>query len=451
MNSIYTYIYLGIIFGIFVSFGTLFRIILNRKVDLVDWFTLAFGFFNGFSFAFILWSTNNGKNDWIWSQWLLGKSSYYPAFLASSLLFVMSVWFVASIKDFKVFIKKYDNFKPRTLVKSNNSRIAVISWIMLIAAIFSYYVYASGYGGFTNLLKFAPLIRSGRFDLIEIDNPWTFLSRVGSFAFFSSFVFFGLFLHKLKHKGAKTLDFVGFLISFAVSFFILYSWLGRIALVSYLLVFPIGYLIFKYGFSFRFFLWLSIIVVMVVFVAIPYMNVFLKRGTPVQDIQEFYTKEMSFPYVSFIAQLKNSTYRNMKDILMIPLYILPDSIFKDSLNLDTSSDVNTMRIKGALKGQDNVSGEIPADILTFSFMQGGIFGLFAVGILLGICLLFLDSFISKLPAGISEVLYAYAIINCAVLLIPYGDPRHFVLENIYFIFGMLALYVFKGVHVEKKS
>jgi len=438
------WILLGVIFGIAACLGTLLRIVIRHKIDLVDWFTFAFGSFNGFSFSFIIWVTYNGQNDWLWTQWILGHRDFYGIYLASSLLFLLSTWAGATLQDFKRFGKRHRNVSaPKQSESSISTSMSLISWAMLFIAIISYYVYVKGYGGFSNLLKFAPFIRSGRFDLIAISNPWTFLERFGSFSFFSSFVFFGLVLSNTRDKKFSLSKLIGFIISFALSLTILYIRRGRLSLVSYLIVFPIGFSLFRYKISFKTILILIILGIIAVFLIIPQANLILKRGTEIMDISQFYASQMSFPYVSFFAQMDSGQYRFMEDVVLSPIYILPDRIFKGLLHIETASDVNTARIKGAIKGEgSSVTGEVPVDILTFAFMQGGIVGLFAVGFLWGIFLLFVDSFIGLVPTGVKEALYAFSIINISILTIPYGDSRHFLLENIYFVVGIIAFYMF---------
>jgi len=438
------WILFGIIFGIAAYLGTILRITVRHRIDLVDWFTFAFGSFNGFSFSFIIFVTYNGKNDWLWTQWILTHRDLYGIYLASSLLFLISTWAGATLQDFRRFGKNHSGFSGhKQSEKHINIRISLISWTMLFIAIISYYVYVKGYGGVSNLLEFAPFIRSGRFDLIAVSNPWTFLERFGSFSFFSSFVFFGLLLYNVRNKKFNLSTLIGFIISFALSLTILYIRRGRLSLVSYLIVFPIGFSLFRYKISFKTILILIILGIIAVFILIPQTNLILKRGTEVTDISQFYAREMSFPYVSFFAEMDSGEYRFMKDVFLTPIYILPDRILKGLLEIKTASDINTVRIMGATKGEySSVTSEIPVDILTFAFMQGGIFGLFAVGFLWGIFLLFIDSYISFLPSGVKEILYAFSIINVSILTIPYGDSRHFLLENIFFVVGIIAFYVF---------
>lgn len=444
------WIVLGVLFGIAVSSGTSLRIIIRKKVDLVDWFALAFGLFNGFSFSFILWATYSGKNDWVWAQWIFNHKDLYGAYLASSLLFLLSVWVGSALVDYKKPKEHSDDAKHKQLVSTINAKMNLISWSILIIAIICYFLYVKGYGGVSNLLKFAPFIRSGHFELITCVNPWTFLERFGSFALFSSFVFFGIILSKTMHKIKLFTSWIGFIISILLSIFVLYARLGRLSLVSYLTVFPVGYMLYRYRISLRTVFSLVIVFVLVVIVIIPEANVILHRGTDTSDVIVFYANQILFPYVSFFAQMDSGQYRFMKDIILIPLDILPDRLYKGVLRLDTSSDVNTIRINGAVKGQDSVSGEVPADLLTFAVMQGGLFGLVVVGLLWGIFLLLLDGFLQLVPAGVREMLYSFSIINISVLTIPYGDPRHFVLENIYFIFGIVVFYLFgitKGAEI----
>lgn len=440
---------LGILFGVTAFSITLLRIVIREKVDLVDWFTLAFGLFNGFNFSFILWATYSGKSDWVWAQWIFNHKDLYGAYLASSLLFLLSVWVGSVMFDYEKPKKHYSNSgKDKQAGDAMVGKMSLVSWLMLIFAIIGYSLYVSGYGGVSNLLKFAPFIRSGHFELVPFVNPWTFLERFGSFALFSSFVFFGIILSKSVHKTRLFTSLIGFIISFLFSFFVLYARLGRLSLVSYLVVFPIGFLLCRYGISIRTVFALITIFVLVVIIIIPEANVILHRGTDTSDLTAFYANQISFPYVSFCAQMDSGQFRFMKDVLLIPLDILPDRLYKGVLQLDSASDINTIRIKGALKGQDSVSGEVPADLLTFAIIQGGVVGLVVVGLLWGIFLLLFDKFIQLVPAGVREMLYSFSVINISVLTIPYGDPRHFLLENIYFIFGIVAFYLFGVVRTE---
>ncbi|MGC8979220.1 hypothetical protein [Caldisericum sp.] len=451
MNDIYVWILLGIMFGVFALFGTVIRVASRHRIDLVDWFTLAFALFNGFSFSFILWMTYNGQNDWSNSQWILGHKNFYGAYLLSGLIFLLSTWIGASLLD-KGRIKKSSGFREITDKNSLPllSRMAKISWVMLFIAIASYFIYVKGYGGYGSLLKYAPFIRSGHFELIPVSNPWTFLERFGSFAFFSSFVFFGLALSNVSARRFKALNIAGFIVSFSLSILVLYARLGRLSLVAYLVIFPIGYWLFRYKISFRTIILLIAISSLTIFVLVPLANSLLKRGSSSTGIGTFYASQMSFTYISFFAQMDAGQYRYMKDVLLSTIDILPDRIFKNLLHLDSASDVNTARIKGAVKGQDGVSGEVPIDILTFSFMEGGILGLLILGIIWGAILMFVEIFINKILSPVREMLYVFSIINISVLTIPYGDPRHFFVENLYFVVGVAAFYIFGAINIKRE-
>lgn len=413
--------------------GTIFRIVMHKRLDLVDWFVGTMGAFNGIGYAFVLWATHTGTNQF-WAQWILPYNSYYwiPPFL--SLIAVGSVWIGAAVAggSRKPF-EKYDDLSSTVLIKK-------LAWGFLFVGIFCYYLYARAYGGFFELLNYSNLIRSGMFDLIEIDNPWSFLGRLGSLTFFSSFLFYSIVLEG-RLKGCSRLIFLlGLAVSVGFSLYVLYSWLARVAIVMYISVFPVAYVYYRSRNSYSMIIKLSLIFFTIA-IALPVLSLWITPGKASTSIIEFYAKELSFPAVSLFSTIDDTNFRFFFDLFVAPLYMIPSKIWSGVFGLVTASDVNTEMIFGYRKGEGGVTGGVPTDFITFGYMQMGVIGVSLMGILMGGGLVWLERFINWMPGrGLRSVLYTYCMFMISILTVLYADPYHIVQRNIHFIIGIASLF-----------
>lgn len=423
--------------------GTLFRIRVRKRLDLVDWFVGTMGAINGVGYAFVIWATHSGRNPY-WASWILPYNEYYWLFPILSLIAVMGVWLSATVAGSlrtNLLTIKHADLSPKSL-----SRIEKLAWVLLLLGILSYWQYARAYGGFIALLNYSNLIRSGLFDVIGIDNPWSFLQRLGGLVFFSSFLFYALVIERQLKNRTQILNALGLVISLCFSLYVLYSWLGRVAIIAYLAVFPLSYIYYRHfrghfrihRMSVRLFF-----LILTIAIALPLLSLWMTPGKSSRDIFEFYARELSFPTVSFLSAIESDEFRFCRDLLVAPLYVLPQRIWSGVIGYDTASDINTVRIYGYRKGEGGVTGGIPTDMVTFSYMQLGVVGVALMGILLGAALVWLEKLILQAPTtGLRAVFYAYCALMLSALTVLYADPQHIIRRNIHFIVGIFTLFVF---------
>jgi hypothetical protein len=430
----------GVLFAL-ITYAVLYiRIYNKKKLELIDWFMLSLATFNGLGFSFVFWATNNGMNSSFWNQYIsMYDNQTAVMYLLSSIILSLSTAF-----GWKIF----KSLKPSKLINEKNmsgaytiriiKKVKLVAWIMLILGVFSYALYANAYGGFLGLLNYSIAIRSG---IMSINNPFSFLQRFGSFAFFSSFIFFGLIIDKTIDKKHIKRCFWGFILSLSFSIYVLYSWAGRVGALIYLATFMLGYLLHNYKTVTKLIRKLIILGVSLPLVLLG-IDSLLSRSSSSIGITELFAKELSFPLASYVVQFGQDNYRFFKDIVVAPLFLLPQRIWSVMLNIEVASSYNTFVFFGARKGEAGVTGSIPVDMLTFANMQASIFGVVVVGLLWGALIYYLEIFVRKInPIGVRKVIYSNMILNIALLTVLYGDPQHIVIRNFAMIIGLILMTV----------
>ena len=318
--------------------------------------------------------------------------------------------------------------------RRTNGRIEQAAWTMFVLAFFMQWLYSHAYGGFIEILEYSSLIRSAIF---IVNNELSFLEPFGALALFASFGFWGLWLS--GRRKASTI--IGLLLSTFFSFYLLYSWLGRIGFLVYLSTFILGALFFRQSRPLQFLL-IGGALGMGILNGAYYISIFLGLNTA-GGLSQFLARELSFPFASFFAQLDagEHLFRSFKDIVAVPLFLLPSSLW--STWIDEVSQVNTALILGAPKGEGGVTGGIPVDLLTLGLMQAHMFGVPFVGGIFGIFLRIIQNLIDRIPnAGVSTVFGVYAAFKIAVLGVFYSQPALVVKENFAFLIAGLIIALF---------
>lgn len=432
----------GILFTVIVGEIEYYRIFLNKKkFEYLDFFLVALALFNGFGYAFVFWGTGKGLNIPIWTTRIESYDavsiSIYFALNIILLTTVIVGWTVCCQLNGKAQAVKYDE------EKSFYSSIEKAAWILLAIAVGAYLLYSRAYGGFGGLLKYSKLIRSG---IVTVYNPFSFLQRFGAFSLFSSFLFFSMLIDKSLKMIRRKTGIIGFLVSFGFSFFVLYSWEGRIAFIVYLLTFILAMIIYRNNSIIRLIRKFSKVLILA-FLLIIAVDRLLTR-TPVEvSVTGLFVKELSFPSAAFITQLDSETYRWFKDIFIAPVYLLPYTIWRYKLGLDTASIVVTYNFWGAYKGEAGVTGSIPVDLLTFSYMQAHIAGVIIVGFFTGAGLYGMQKLQNSIPIdSLRAVIGSNIILNVIILTVPYGEPYHIITRCFYLIGGLIILKFIFGRH-----
>lgn len=426
----------GLIFTFIVAVIEYNRIFLSKKkLENLDFFLATLALFNGLGYAFVFWGTGQGLNTFIWTARI---ESYDPASI--SIYFALNILLSAAVITgwsiaYRLTKKTQDD---RHLYSEKNiySGINKLAWFLLFTAVAAYILYSKAYGGFGGLLKYSKLIRSG---ILTVYNPFSFLQRFGAFSFFSSFLFFSMIMDKNSYRDKGKVGITGFTLSFLFSLFVLYSWEGRIAFIVFLLSFVLAVVLYRYASIIRLMRIFLIIFILGLLLIIA-VDRLLKRSPGDLSVTSLFVKELSFPSAAFISQFKSNSYRWFKDILIAPAYLLPSRIWRNMLGLDTASMQVTYEFWGAYKGEAGITGSIPVDLLTFSYMQAHIAGVVLTGLLTGAVLFGLQRLQDNIPVkGVRAVISSNIILNFIILLVPYGEPYHIISRCFYLIGGLVLL------------
>jgi hypothetical protein len=430
-------LFLAVFFMIIAWAGVLVRLVLRKRLDLIDWFVGALGFTNGACYIVVLIATYQGLNTTRWGKALLSFESSFWLVPVLGLIGIIGAWLGGFL--WPIGSKNFPLFKivSSGTLDIKEQFIEKMAWIFLLLAFICYYQYTRAYGGFFQLLNYSSLIRSGLFDLIGVQNRWSFLKPFGGFAFFSSFLFFALILKNCINR--RFIKGLGLVLSFLFSIYVLYSWRGRVGFVKYLSVFSLGYIFCRFGYGYKSLVRISLIIMLLIFILSP-LSFLMTPGKASDNLASFYAKELSYPFASLFSAVDKSEYRYGRDVFHAPLYFMPERIWGPMLNLDTASTINTERIMGARKGEDGVTGSIPVDFITFWYMQLGIYGVAIGSFLWGILLRWVDGIICNVNSKeLRALFYAHIVLSFAMQTSLYADPRHIITRNFYFLCGFFML------------
>ncbi|SFU57899.1 hypothetical protein SAMN05216339_104202 [Nitrosomonas eutropha] len=406
------------IVGVFIFFVSLTLIVMCTQKKgyppLISWTLLAVGLVYGLGWVAVVHSAVS-RGNFLGAENIVFNQDYW-------LLYNLSVMFAVS-----GIFTGWNILRPVTSFTSKISasifclsyrQLMFVAWFMLITAFVFRYLYVSAFGGFLLYLEYSRAIRSGIF---EVNNPWSFLQPFGHLALFSSYIFWAV-----RREGCKTFfNFAGFWLAFLFSVYVLYSWSGRVGFIVYLCVFLLAFIYLK-----RFPARVIVIGGMVGGLAALYLayiisNVFEIKGA---DNFSFYVvREISFPFVSFFAQLEHGEYlyRGFMDLLFSPLYLLPSSWTTGFL--EGVEQVNTLVISGAKKGDYGVTGGIPVDLITLGLMQMHIPGIFFTSVVFGVFIKLLQVFFGTVKSdSLRCILLAYAAIKISFISVFYADPSNFI-------------------------
>lgn len=278
--------------------------------------------------------------------------------------------------------QKKDFYTPKNIIysKSNNyfNTALFIStlFILLIGCICNYLFYRA-YGGYFNYLPYATMVRAG---VVVLDNPFTFLSPLRGCIGIACLLSFAAMI---KSKRNFFPYFFIFVISFVLTILNFYANRGRLSIIRFFLCMVL--IVFftrnkRYRISFKLVFSILVLAIISIFMLNIVGNM---MGRNVGDsIIQSLCFELSFPFVSFKLELSNlsiDSYRYFIDILGIGLYMLPTRVWSGLIG-HTSSQVNTNFFVGSYQ---TTGGEIPVDIVSFSFMQFGVFGVVFVALITG--------------------------------------------------------------------
>jgi hypothetical protein len=167
-------------------------------------------------------------------------------------------------------------------------------------------------------------------------------------------------------------------------------------------------------------------------------QILLEEGSNV--IFQSVLREFTFPYVNLLVALEDVS--NVLDIYVLEfakgvLNLLPLGTIGLS-NVDTLSNINTIKY--------GTEGQIPIDLLSFSYYSMGIIG---VTIIVSIFCILYKSFDNQMNVSHSYESYAlHSIVACKLcFVVMYSDMEQFLTGNFYIFIFILLCFVFKEVRV----
>lgn len=391
-----------------------------KEYDLVCWFFLSYGTMIGFGLVITgFYFEDNVSKGLLIPEFRDRYSQSAFVFIPVSILFMISVFlgglFCHNLKATcslgRNRFSSISNHQDVALLR----RYSLSALLLFILSFTGYYIYVHAYGGFISYLAYSAAIRSGVFDSLP-PNPFSFLIAFGSLSYISSFIYFSL----LKRNVTSFFLFM-FLISLFFSIYVLVSRVGRVSLLFYILVFLLSFVLKPNDLSpryFRFFIF-SLIFFILLFA----VNSILERGA-YSGVMQLLSMELIFPIASLLNSLEVSvSFRLGVDLFLLPLYWTPQRFWHEYV---VSADAyNTYLLFGLFKGEGGLTGAVPSDILTLSYLNLGYFGFVIFGFFTG-CILSICDLICR-RVKIKEVrilLYCYLVMNLSVLLPIYADPSH---------------------------
>lgn len=424
--------------------GTALRYVIRKRMDLLDWFVVSVGVFNGGGTALVLLAQLKGYSQPFLeslSRSDLGDLVYYSYFCW---VLLGTLWLGGVVGGRVLLLRKQTPQGPRkegverAPLMFSTRNINTLGWLMLVLAVFTYWLYSRAYGGFAGLLKWSYYIRSGLFDYVP-RNPWSFLRPFGSFSMFSALLFWSVISGSRTAKRRQR-SWIGFVLAFSFSLYVLVSYRGRLGLVMYLLIFPASRLLAKTGGRVN--VRSCVHLVLIVLVASSMLLVsdsVLGTGKGAASAIEFFAKELAFPLRAFSTFFANPEYSYLKDIAVIPLLFMPERL--RGAWYETPSQRITTAIAGVPRGVDGVTAGIPTDIITFGLMQLGIFGVVVVGIALGWVLTRLEAWFRRLPMNPESVavFYTAACFQLVTLSSLYAEPSHIINRGFALIVGLVLM------------
>ena len=305
---------------------------------------------------------------------------------------------------------------------------------MLLVGVLSDFLYLRVYGSYENYLNYSGAIRSG---VISVNNPFSFLIVFRSCISISSYIF----LSQIKKENIfKKVSFILFCISFILSIRILYSNRGRVGFVFYFAIIVIyifkssrkqkdNYITLK---TIR----VGMIFILLLILGLYLSGVLLKRNSSGSILTQI-NKEISFVFADFIILQENKDiidFRHFIDVVLFPIYILPMSFWSSKLGITTASSDLTLLSTGFRKGEGGVYGEMPIDLVSLSYIQVGILGIFVIPMVYAWIYSFVLKRVDKIKdCNIREVIKLYTIINIGIEPILYADPQHIIYGSFSFI------------------
>ena len=430
----------GISFLVFCMSFVLLRMHYVREFQAIDFTIIAMGLVYGALFPVVVHGapTNNFPGN----QFIIASSNIIIAHTIAAYLCVIGTyigWCAVPIKRRHRLGKFFSLVRPQ--------RMVIWLYVMIAVAFMSQYLYTKDYGGFVGYFGYNRLVRSGLFDFFE-RSRFSFLFPFGGMSVIASFAFWGLIISKRSSFAI----WIGFTLSLITSTYFLLASSGRVSIAIFFAILIMSIMfVRRTNYMIWYILFPSFVPVgiFLIFLTSNYLNLHAA-----DNIRYFITKEASFIFVSFFAQLtEGSLFNVFYELVVSPAYLMPSSL-TDSW-LATASDINTEIIMGSRKGVDGVTGSIPTDIITFGLMQFHLIGVpiyaFIFGYFLRVASIISGSFPLR---GLSAVFTAYVIMRIGVFGVFYSYPKHIMLSNfpaLVVILVMVSFSIIKRMYLGNRT
>ena len=319
-------------------------------------------------------------------------------------------------------------------------KLAIGGWLLLCISIASYWLYSQAYGGFISLWANALYLRAGLLGSGPDVNPWSFLGKLGGLSFVASFAFWAIIMAFPRHKFAFfATSVVGFIISSIFSLYVIYTWFSRSHFIFYVMAFIFSYYVYKDRLRLEKREFFRIVFVILVMFVLFYAISIKTKGIIYAEFIERFKFDTNVRIRPLFVLLDSPEYRWFQDIIYIPIYFLPQRLWRE--NFVTASDVITIKMMGGRKGEADVTGAMVIGIVPLSFMQCSVIGVVILGLLWGVFLKFIDVwFLTKLPPGFGEIMYAYVAFRFVVSSVWNAGPQVVIYNHIDVIIGMVFMF-----------
>lgn len=426
---------------------TLVRIEQLRRLDFASVFLFTLGVFHGVLLIFVYWLATVGQLE---AQSFVELASYPDSYVwvytGLVVVFATGTFLGASVGwGGRATTRKAAWFSTPT--QEADRRLIFAGWVLLLISIVSYWLYARAYGGFVDFVINSRAIKSGQFSDFAITNRWSFMGRFGGLAFVASFLFWGRFIAAPRKGSISLWAKTGLVASFIVSFYVLLTWWSRGYFIFYIIAFPVSALVRKYRLKFGARMISTLGVVLLVLAGLLGAANYTLKG--VQSPERMIARagaDVSIRILPTFVLVEEPEYRWFRDIAQSPAYTLPKRIWEDNIVDHTASDVMTIKMRGAEKGESGVTGAVVIGAVPFALMQGGVVGLAVLSVFWGMLLAFLDRWLLvRLPPGFSETIYAYIVFRFVVSSIWGADPAVVIYNHIPIIAGLVLLLIIVGL------
>lgn len=431
-------------------FGSLYLVAIKvngrLSLNLYNIFLFAFAFVYSILFPICYYLTLIGYNITSFSYYIVNFS------IGDILLYYLAIFIVThtvlwAFRKNKLLLNSVLTYNSSS---KGADRVLYVAIVMLVLGLVCDHLYLRAYGGYDNYLNYSLALRSG---VVLVNNPFSFLIIFRDCIIFSSYLFFSQIR---KNEKFNLVSFVMFLIAFFFTMKVLYSNSGRLSILLYFLILLLFYLCRNKTWKYINLKIMAIgLGVLIIFVWAAFFVGHLLSRNIADNILLQMTKEFSFIFVNFKVQLENLTFDNYRffiDVILLPVFILPSSIWSSRLGVQTASTLNTIFISGAPKGTGNVYGEMPIDLISLSYMQLGIFGLVVIPLVYSFLFCKIYKFAKQIRnTEASRIICLYVVFVIGIETIFYADPQHIVYRAFDFIIFMILYKVFSKVSFTKRK